>query len=131
MSSSSKASGPTPTSSNQEGSAVAANQSQESPADANQAGGSSNGNAEAGSSRYRSSTIDSGEESAPESISTLASTESSFLRIRNTPAEEVESAASWRIQALRGKLNKVSVEEDDDMEDAEGEPASETEAEKN
>ena len=79
-------------------------------------------------SRFRDSAVDSGKESNTDSIGTLGSSDMAFLRIRNVPAEEVESALTARMTAL-GRLNGGSAEEDhdDDMKDAEGEPASDAE----
>ena len=86
-------------------------------------------------SRFRDSNADSGKEleSNADSIGTLSSSDSAFLRIRNIPAEETESALTARMTALQGHLSEVSVEEDrdDDMKDAEGDPASDVEAVKN
>ena len=61
---------------------------------------------------------------------TLGSTESTFLKARDIPGEEIKSALAWRVNALQGQMNEVSVE-DADMADAEGEPASDAEVEKN
>lgn len=68
--------------------------------------------------------------SSEDSNGTLGSSEETFLRDRDVPSEEVESALGWRMEALEGRLNQVSVEEDDDMADAEGEPAGNAEDEK-
>ena len=64
------------------------------------------------------------------SATTLGSTESAFLKVREIPGEEIKSALAWGVNALEGHMNEVSVE-DTDMADAEGEPASDTEVEKN
>jgi hypothetical protein len=66
---------------------------------------------------------DSGEESVTGSIGTLGSSESTFLRVRDVPAEEMVDALSWRMSILGERAIRVSLEEDDDMADAEGEPA--------
>ena len=64
------------------------------------------------------------------STATLGSTKSAFLKARDIPGEEMKSALAWRVNALRGQMNEVSVK-DADMVDAEGEPASDVGVERN
>ena len=80
--------------------------------------------------KFRDVIEEDGEDSVSEGTGTVGSTESAFLWARDTPAEEVESALGWRMNVLEGRMNGVSVE-DEDMADAEGEPASEVEVVEN
>ena len=80
--------------------------------------------------KFRDVIEEDGEDSVSEGTGTVGSTESAFLRARDTPAEEVESALGWRMNVLEGRMNGVSVE-DEDMADAEGEPAGEVEVVEN
>ena len=80
--------------------------------------------------KFRDAIEEDGGDSLSEGTGTVESTESAFLRARDTPAEEVESALGWRMNVLEGRMNEVSVE-DKDMADAEGEPASEVEVVEN
>ena len=89
--------------------------------------GSSTATDREGDPKFRNVIEEDGEDSLSEGTGTIESTESAFLRARDIPAEEVESALGYRMNVLEGRMNEVSVE-DEDMADAEGEPASEVEA---
>ena len=63
--------------------------------------GSSTATDRAADSKFRNGVEEDGDDSFSEGTGTIGSTESAFLRARDVPAEEMESALGWRMNVLR------------------------------